>query len=81
MSRSATQQHAYGYHHCVVHLRMDKMVDFMVCGFLKKKIYFFIWKRAGAEGEGEADSPLNKEPDMGLDPRTLESWPELKADA
>jgi len=26
-----------------------------------------------AEGEGEADSPLSREPDMGLDPRTLES--------
>jgi len=25
----------------------------------------------GAEGEGEADSPLSREPDMGLDPRTL----------
>jgi len=23
-----------------------------------------------AEGEGEADSPLSREPDMGLDPRT-----------
>ena len=26
-----------------------------------------------AEGEGEADSPLNGEPDAGLDPRTLRS--------
>ena len=24
-----------------------------------------------AEGEGEADSPLSREPDVGLDPRTL----------
>ena len=24
-----------------------------------------------AEGEGEAESPLNREPDMGLNPRTL----------
>lgn len=29
-------------------------------------------KRAG-EGEGEADSPLSREPDMGLNPRTLGS--------
>jgi len=26
-----------------------------------------------AEGEGEAYSPLSREPDMGLDPRTLGS--------
>jgi len=35
----------------------------------------------GVEGEGEADSPLSREPDVGLDPRTLGSWPEPKADA
>lgn len=34
----------------------------------------------GGEGE-EADSPQNMEPHIGLNPRTLESWPELKADA
>ena len=37
----------------------------------------------GAEKEGErehqADSSLSAEPDMGLDPRTLRSWPEPKA--
>ena len=27
----------------------------------------------GAEREGEADSPLSREPGMGLDPRTLRS--------
>ena len=26
-----------------------------------------------AEGEGEADSPLSREPNVGLDPRTLRS--------
>ena len=36
--------------------------------------------QAGEEAEEEADSLLNKEPDVGLDPRTLESWPEPKAD-
>jgi len=35
----------------------------------------------GAGGEGEADSPLSREPDVGLSPRTLRSCPELKADA
>jgi len=34
-----------------------------------------------AEGEGEADPPPSREPDLGLDPRTLGSWPGLKADA
>ena len=35
----------------------------------------------GAEAEAEADSLLNREPDAGLDPQTLRSRPELKADA
>ena len=30
-------------------------------------------------GEGEADSPLSKEPDTGLHLRTLRCWPELEA--
>jgi len=40
-------------------------------------------ERAQAEetGEGEAVSPLSREPDAGLDPRTLGSRPEPKADA
>ena len=33
------------------------------------------------EGKGEADSLLNGELDRGLDPKTLRSCPELKADA
>lgn len=35
----------------------------------------------GAEGEGETDSPLNREPDMELDPRTPGRRPALKAAA
>ena len=35
----------------------------------------------GAKGEGEADLPLSREPNRGLDPRILESQPKLKADA
>jgi len=31
--------------------------------------------------EGEVGSPLGGEPDVGLDPRTLGSWPGPKADA
>ena len=34
-----------------------------------------------AEREGEADTPLSREPDVGCNPRTLGSGPELKADA
>ena len=34
-----------------------------------------------AEGEGEAGSPLSREPDPGLKPRTPESRHEPKADA
>jgi len=33
------------------------------------------------EGEGEADSPLNRVPDAGLHPRTPGPRPEPKADA
>ena len=33
-----------------------------------------------AEGEGEAGFPLSREPNMGLDPRNLGSYPEPKAD-
>ena len=36
--------------------------------------------QAGEVGEGEAGSLLSREPDSGLDPRTLRSGPELKAD-
>ena len=32
-----------------------------------------IMGKGGAEGEGEADSLLSKEPDVELDPRTLRS--------
>ena len=56
--------------------------------FFKDFIYS-IWERERektqaremAEGEGEAGSPLNRVPDLGLDFRTLRSWPESKADA
>ena len=34
-----------------------------------------------SEAQGEADSPLSREPDSGLNPRTLRSQPEWKADA
>ena len=34
-----------------------------------------------AEAEREAGSPLRKEPDVGLNPRTLRSWPEPKTAA
>ena len=38
------------------------------------------WQEGVAEGEREADSLLSREPDMGLEPRTLRLWPELKTD-
>jgi len=33
----------------------------------------------GVAGEGQADSPLTREPDVGLDPGILGSWPEPKS--
>ena len=48
-------------------------------------MYLFIGERerewgrgAEREGEGQADSPLRAEPNVGLDPRTLRSGPEPK---
>ena len=35
----------------------------------------------GGEQEGKVDSPLSREPDVGLNRRTLRSLLELKADA
>ena len=50
------------------------------------KIYLFDRERertqAGgvAEGEGEAGSPMSRDPNSGFQPRTLGSQPEPKAD-
>ena len=35
-------------------------------------------RRRGRERESQADSILNAKPDVGLNPTTLRSWPELK---
>ena len=58
-------------------------------GFFKR-LYFYLFVRERerehkqgerqAEGEGEAGSPPSREPNMGLNPRTLGSWPGLKAE-
>ena len=49
----------------------------LICDFVFKDfIYLFERERAhkrGSGAEGEADSPLSREPDAGLDPRTLGS--------
>ena len=49
----------------------------------------FIWERekastsriGGAEGRGRSRLPAEQGPDVGLDPKTLGSWPEPKVDA
>ena len=51
-----------------------------------KRFYLFFegggeWLGGGTEKEEEADSLLNREPNVGIDPKTLGSWPEVKADA
>lgn len=46
-----------------------------------KKCYLFQRKREHKHEPGrgrEADSPLSRDPDVGLNPRTLRSWPEPK---
>ena len=72
---------------------MSFLTTFKLSDYFKDFIYLFETERererahtrggewGGAEGEGEADSPLSREADVGLDPRTLGSWPEPKADA
>ena len=46
-----------------------------------KILFIHSWEREHeqeAEGKREADSPLSREPDVGLDPRTPGSWPDPK---
>ena len=60
---------------------------FLFFFFSPPKIYLFILEREREsmckQGEGqrekEKQTPLNREADAGLDPRTLKSWPELKS--
>ena len=53
------------------------MYTYIFLYFFKDFIYLRETEHAqaeeGAEGEGEADSPLSREPDAGLYPRTLGS--------
>ena len=70
---------------------LQLMFLLVLCGdfhFLLKILFVYLreQKRAwagvrGRESEEEADSSLSREPDMGLNPRTLRAWPELKVDA
>ena len=53
--------------------------SFIFLSFFKDFIYSFIRDRA--ETEGETGSPWSREPDVGLNPRTLGSGSEPKADA
>ena len=64
-------------------------VDYLIFKVLFLRFYLFICQRPSehkqeeqqAEGEGEAGPPQSRKPDVGLDPRTLGSWPELKVHA
>ena len=55
--------------------------------FFEDFIYLFdreraqVGREAGRERGREAGSLLSREPDAGLDPGTLGSWPEPKAEA
>ena len=55
--------------------------------FFRLFIYLFdrqrwqVGREAGRERGREAGSLLSREPDVGLDPKTLGSWPEQKAEA
>ena len=67
----------------------NKPLSMTLTTLLFKIFYLFIWQRQrqrehkqwGCQGEGEVSSLQSRDPDAGLDPRTLRSWPEPKADA
>jgi len=51
--------------------------------FFLKILFIYLTERdtSRGRGKGEAGFLRGREPDVGLDPRTLRSWPEPKADA
>ena len=64
---------------CLVSIKSHRLIDWLL-----NILFIHLRRRAQAgreaEAEGEADSPLIWESDLGLDSRTLRSWPEPKAD-
>ena len=64
-------------------LELGTPLTFILFFFRILFIYLTEHKQAEwqVEGEGEAGSPISREPDKGLDPRTLGSRPEPKVDA
>ena len=67
-----------------------RLLDPIVGLFFLKILFVYLRERerksahtngvGGAEGEGDAGSPLSREPDAGLHPRTPRSRPESKID-
>ena len=74
---------------CMVHFRTRSYTSVTLGGSLFKRFFFlrfylFIWgdgEQRRARKKGEADSPQARESNMRLNPRTLTSCPEPKADA
>ena len=66
-------------------LQDSKAPKCVFCGLFFKILFTHLREGGTAEQrggiEGKTDSPLNREPNTGLDPRTLRSQPDLKADA
>ena len=64
--------------------RMGNLFFFLkICLFLREQVGVEGEKErvsTHTEGEGKADFPLSREPDLGLHPKTLGSEPEPKAD-
>ena len=86
-SKSRNKWHlAYDPHAISMDETLNKPPD-KHSSFIFFNFYLFIWQRERSqvgrerEREEEACSLLNREPDSGLDPRTLRSWPEPKAEA
>ena len=60
----------------VYHLSVSTFFMPLFIDFLKNILFIYLREKEhkcgeGAEGEGEADSPWGREPDAGLNPRTL----------
>ena len=75
-------RYRFGFQRCLSY-RWEEH-NFLIILF-KNRFYLFIWEKReehelGGEREDQADYPLSGDPYMGLDPKTLRLWPELKAD-
>ena len=64
------------YQFCFVLLKFLFFKDFI---YLSERKHAQLGSGGEVEGEGEAETPLSREPEAGLNPRTWRWWSELKS--